>query len=186
MSENHSNERSPAQYESAIVTALEALDDKRQKKFASSIKTIYTFFLVGVTLVGILMTYLNATLVSSKDFAFYREAQTAAISAAIKESIIPITSRIGESNSQIAVLSSEIVNLQLKFIELNGKITGNHFVTSEKYNEQIQSLNSSIQELRLKVMTIDRNKDDIEGLKNLINKLAQQIKEAEDKINRLH
>lgn len=180
------NEREANIPESALISALEAMEERRQRKLNSSLKTIYTFFLIGAGVLSALMTYINATVISSKDFTIYKESQTEAISEAISKAILPIANSIGESNDQIATLSSEIVNLQLKFIELNGRISGNNFVTAEKFADEIQSLNSEIQSLRIRLMIAEHNKENIENLRQSINRLAQEISDIERRIDQLH
>lgn len=184
--ENIRTNHNKPDFDNAIVRAIEELDDKRQKKFSSSIKTIYTFFLIGVTLVGSLMTYINTTTLSMRDFSGYREAQTEAISFAIRDAIIPITSRLAESNDNIATLSSEIVKLQLKFIELNGRITGNNFVETEKFTQEISKLNATIQDLRVRLVASENNKEAIISLQSDLKKLTQQLNEIERRVSLLH
>ena len=158
-----------------LLKALQEWEEKKQSKQNAILRNFYTVLTIIMLGGSGFLTYINVTHPTMKEFGDYKEAQTIAIGQSIAQALKPVANDVANVYAQISTLSNNIVQLQMKVQEVSLTLNSNRFVDSLKYNEQISVMKENIQELKIRVASLEGKIDNIAQLKGAIAQLEQNL-----------
>ncbi len=183
--------------ENNISKRIEEREEIRLNKFSGSLKVIYTVFSVGAVISAGLFSYLNLLMVNKDEFVSYKESTSketialvekegSKLSNQVKETLYPVVSQVSDIKDRFyEAMDSFSIKLHEveRRVDLNSNvIEGATLVRSESLHSFERDMSGILQELKLKLLSIESNILQLDGKDQL---LIQKIDSLEIELSSL-